>query len=88
MCCHMPGVRRQGGGVKNEDVRCSAFGHGHYWDSNPTLPPGRPEQELGSMHANRIPLQFPEICGVDSGLGHRGGEEEAEPTLMKSSRAE
>lgn len=43
-------------------------------------PPGymeqevKPEHELGSGHANRTPLQFPEICGVDNRLAHRIGE--------------
>lgn len=79
MLPHARGEEARWGGVKNEDVQCSTFGHAHYWDSNPTLPPGRSEQELGSMHANRIPLQFPEICGVDSGLGHRVGKRKQSP---------
>lgn len=43
------------------------------------LAPRRPEQELGSVYANRTPLKFPEICGMDNGLGHRMGKRKQNP---------
>lgn len=72
MCCHMAGVRRQGGRAKNEDVQCSTFGWGGIAGIPIPPSPVRPKQELGSV-------QFPEICGMDNGLGHRMGKRKQSP---------
>ena len=79
MLPHARGEEVRRGAVKNGDVQHSTFGHGHYWDSNPTLSPVRPEREVGSKHANRTPLQFPDIYGVDNKLGHRMGKRKQSP---------
>lgn len=75
-------------GLKNEDVcgQPSVMGTAGT-GTPPTLPPVRPELELGSEHENRTPLKFPEILGTASGLSHKMGNKK-QPILFKSSKTE